>query len=187
MKKLLLITVLTLMSNLCLFASSDLKLVKGSVAELKGSKATICAKWDYSNSTIENKAINDFLNEKGDEWKRDYPKEIAKAEENFLSRLKDKASKHVTPVEGDDADYKIVVKVKNFSYGSTGASVWVGFGAGDARMWGTLEIYKKGASEPIAVIDIDGAGGSGYGNEKRRVECYREMAELLADILKKGK
>ena len=112
MKKLLLITVLTLISNLCLFASSDLKLVKGSVSELKGSKATICAKWDYSNSTIENKAINDFLNEKGDEWKRDYPKEIAKAEENFLSRLKDKASKHVTPVEGDDADYKIVVKVK---------------------------------------------------------------------------
>ena len=93
----------------------------------------------------------------------------------------------MTPVEGDYADYKIVVKVKNFSYGSTGASVWVGFGAGDARMWGTLEIYKKGASEPIAVIDIDGAGGSGYGNEKRRVECYREMAELLADILKKGK
>ena len=140
MKKLLLITVLTLMSNLCLFAGSDLKLVKGSVSELKGSKATICATWDYSNSTIENKAINDFLNEKGDEWKRDYPKEIAKAEENFLSRLKDKASKHVTPVEGDDADYKIVVTVKNFSYGSTGASVWVGFGAGDARMWGTLEI-----------------------------------------------
>jgi len=187
MKRFVLFLTVSLLVSLKMMAGSDLKLIKGSVLELKGSKATICAKWDYSNSTIEKKSIEEFLETKGEEWKRDYPQEIANAEQNFISRLRDKASKNVTPVEGDDADYMIIVKVRNFSYGNTSAAVWVGFGAGDARLWGTMEIYKKGESEPIAIIDIDGAGGAGYGNEKRRVECYREIAELLADILKKAK
>lgn len=187
MKRISLLLMVTVLCSLTAMASSDLKLVKGSVAELKGSKATICAKWDYSKSTLEDKPVSAFLKEKGEDWERDYPKEIANAERNFISRLNDKAKKHVTAVQGDDADYQIVVKVKNFTYGSTGLSVVIGFGAGDARLWGTLEIYKKGASEPIAVIDIDGAGGAGIGNELRRIECYREIAELLADILKRGK
>ena len=187
MKRLVLFLTVSLLVCLKMMAGSDLKLMKGSVLELKGSKATICAKWDYSNSTIEKKSIEEFLEMKGEEWKRDYSTEIANAELNFISRLRDKASKNVTPVEGDDAEYMIIVKVRNFDYGSTSASVLFGFGSGDARLWGTMEIYKKGESEPIAIIDIDGAGGSGYGNEKRRVECYREIAELLADIFKKAK
>ena len=79
MKRLVLFLTVSLLVSLKMMAGSDLKLIKGSVLELKGSKATICAKWDYSNSTIEKKSIEEFLETKGEEWKRDYPQEIANA------------------------------------------------------------------------------------------------------------
>lgn len=187
MKKAVLTLVIALMASMNAMAGSDLKLESGSVKELKGSGATVCAVWDYSNSTIEEKSIKDFLKEKGAEWERDYPDEIKRAEDNFIERLNDKAKKSFTAVSGNDADYKLVIKVKNFDYGSSSASIWVGFGAGDARIYGKMELYKKGVSEPLAVFDLDGVSGSGGGNEKRRVEAYRELAELFCDIVKKGK
>ncbi|MBQ1695766.1 MAG: hypothetical protein II076_07470, partial [Bacteroidales bacterium] len=85
------------------------------------------------------------------------------------------------------ADYTIVMKVKDFHYGQTGLAVAVGFGAGDSHLYGTMEIYKKGQSEPIAVLDVDGVPGAGFGNEIRRVEAYRELAENLAKLIKKAK
>ena len=187
MKKTILTLVVALMASVNAMAGSDLKMESGSVKELKGSGATICAVWDYSNSTLEEKSIKEFLKEKGEDWERDYPKEIQNAEDNFIERLNDKSKKNFKAVSGDDADYKLLIKVKNFDYGSRAASVWVGFGAGDARIWGKMELYKKGVSEPIAIFDIDGVGGSGGGNEWRRIEAYRELAELFCDIVKKGK
>ena len=167
-------------------AKSDLQLKKGSIVELKGSNASLSIVWDYINSTIEKKAIKDFLREKGADWEADYDNEIKKAEANFISRLNDK-SKDVRAITEGNGDYKIVVKVSEFHYGSAAASVLVGFGAGDARLYGLIEIYKKGSTEPIAVLDMDGVSGSGYGNEVRRVEAYRELAELLSKLIKKAK
>jgi hypothetical protein len=187
MKKTILTLVVALMASVNAMAGSDLKMESGSVKELKGSGATICAVWDYSKSTIEDKSIKEFLKEKGADWERDYPAEIKRAEENFIERLNDKAKKNFTAVSGNDADYKLVIKVKNFNYGSTGASMWVGFGAGDARIYGKMELYKKGEAKPLATFDLDGVSGSGGGNEQRRVEAYRELAELFCDIVKKGK
>ena len=79
------------------------------------------------------------------------------------------------------------MKVKDFNYGITGLAVAVGFGAGDSHLYGTMEIYKKGQAEPIAVLDVDGVPGAGFGNEIRRVEAYRELAENLAKLIKKAK
>lgn len=167
-------------------AKSDLQLIKGSLVELKGSQATVSVEWDYSHSTIEKKPIKEFLKEKGPDWEADYAAEIKRAEENFISRMNDK-SKDVKTIGDSNGDYKIVVKVRDFDYGSTSASVLVGFGAGDARLYGTMEIYKKGGLKPIAELDMDGVSGAGFGNEKRRVEVYRELAEILSKLIKKAK
>lgn len=168
-------------------AKSDLQLTSGSLSELKGSKAKVCATWDYSKSTIENQEIKAFLKEKGPEWERDYDAEIQRAEANFISRINDKTKDIQAITDKKQADYEIVVKVRNFDYGRTALAVVVGFGSGDARIYGTMEIYKKGVKQPIAVLDMDGVSGDGFGNEKRRVEAYRELAELLAKLIKKAK
>ena len=183
--KRLFVAIMCVMSVAVTFAKSDLQVVSGSLSELKGSNAKVSVKWDYSNSTIEKQDIQAFLKEKGAEWERDYKAEIERAESNFASRLNEK-SKDVVAVEGA-ADYEIVIKVRDFDYGKTAMAVLIGFGSGDARLYGTMEIYKKGVAKPIAVLDMDGVPGDGYGNEKRRVEAYRELAELLAKQIKKSK
>ncbi|MBR4584715.1 MAG: hypothetical protein IKO34_13040 [Bacteroidales bacterium] len=168
-------------------AKPDVVLVKGSLSALKSSKAKVFVRWDYSNSTIEGKEVGAYLKERGDDWVRDYDAEIARAEASFRERL-DEKSGDVSTVAGEDAaEYIIVMKVSDFQYGQAALSAIVGFGAGDSHLSGTMEIYKKGQSEPIAVLDVDGVPGSGYGNEIRRVEAYRELAENLAKLIKKGK
>ena len=145
MKRLFVSFVVVVASCVNVFAKSDLQLISGSLSELKGSKAKVCATWDYSNSTIEKQEIKAFLKEKGSEWERDYEIEIKRAEDNFLSRINDKTN-----------DIQAIVD-------------------------------KKGIEQPVAVLDVDGVPGGGYGNEKRRVEAYRELAELLAKLIKKSK
>lgn len=168
-------------------AKPDVTVIKGSLVELRKSNAKMFVRWDYSNSTIEGKEVNAYLKERGDDWVRDYDAEITRAESNFRERLDDESKDVQTTTDESSAEYTIVMKVKDFNYGITGLAVAVGFGAGDSHLYGTMEIYKKGQSEPIAVLDVDGVPGAGFGNEIRRVEAYRELAENLAKLIKKAK
>lgn len=187
MKKLLLLAA-GLFCAVTMFAKDDVSLEKGSVKELKGSKATVCVKWDYNNSTIDEKPVAEFLKEQGEEWVRDYDKELKQAEAAFLLAIDDEAGKHIkVTVDESESEYIMVIKVKNFHYGSTQATFMVGFGAGDARLWGKVEIYRKGESEPMAVIDVDGVHAGGFGNEMRRATCYAQLGENVGEIIKKGK
>ena len=168
-------------------AKPDVTVIKGSLVELRKSNAKMFVRWDYSNSTIEGKEVNAYLKERGDDWVRDYDAEITRAESNFRERLDDESKDVQTTTDESSAEYTIVMKVRDFKYGQTGLAVVVGMGAGDAHLSGTMEIYKKGQSEPIAVLDVDGVPGAGFGNEIRRVEAYRELAENLAKLIKKAK
>ncbi len=168
-------------------AKPDVTVIKGSLVELRKSNAKMFVRWDYTNSTIEGKEVNAYLKERGDDWVRDYDAEIARAESNFKERLNDESGDVQAINDEASAEYTIVMKVKDFDYGITGLSVAIGFGAGDSHLSGTMEIYKKGQSEPIAVLDVDGVPGAGFGNEIRRVEAYRELAENLAKLIKKAK
>lgn len=187
MKKTLLTLFVILAGIVTATAKPDVTIIKGSLLELKGSNAKMFVRWDYTKSTIEDKPVAAYLKERGPEWERDYPAEISRAESAFRKRLGDKSKDVSTVTAESDADYIIVMKVKDFNYGQTALAVTVGFGAGDAHLTGTMEIYKKGQKTPIAVLDVDGVPGKGYGSELRRESAYRELAENLAKLIKKAK
>jgi len=187
MKKTLLTLFVILAGIVTATAKPDVSLIKGSLLELKGSNAKIFVRWDYTKSTIEDKPVAAYLKERGADWERDYPAELTRAEKAFRERLGDKSKDVSTVTKESEADYVIVMKVKDFNYGQTALAVTVGFGAGDARLSGTMEIYKKGQKEPIAVLDVDGVHGKGYGSELRRENTYRDLAENLAKLIKKAK
>lgn len=187
MKKTLLTLFIIIAGVVTATAKSDVELQKGSLNELKGSNAKVFVRWDYKNSTIEEKPVAAYLKERGAEWERDYPAELARAEKSFRERLNKKSKDVSTVTEESDADYVIVMKVKDFNYGQTALAVVVGFGSGDARLYGTMEIYKKGQKEPIAVLDVDGVHGNGYGSEIRRETTYCDLADNLAKMIKKAK
>ena len=160
MKRIVLLLSFVMFCVVSMFAKADVTLQSGSLSKLKASKAKVYVVWDYTHATLEGKNVKEFLKEKGADWERDYKAELQRAEKNFM---------------------------KDFHYGSTGVSVMIGFGAGDAHMNALMNFYEKSVKEPFAVIDVDGVAGAGYGNEKRRVETYRELAEQVAKLIKKAK
>ena len=43
------------------------------------------------------------------------------------------------------------------------------------------------SAQAVIDVDVDGVAGAGYGNEKRRVETYRELAEQVVKLIKKAR
>ena len=187
MKRVVLLLSFVVCCVMSLFAKSDVTLKSGSLSKLKTSKAKVYVVWDYSHATLEGQDVKTFLKEKGKEWERDYKAELEHAEANFMERFNDKTKSVTITDKKSEADYTIVIEVKDFHYGSTGASVLIGFGAGDAHMSGLMNFYEKNTKQPFAVIDVDGVAGAGFGNEKRRIETYRELAEQVVKLIKKAK
>ena len=74
MKKFLLLMVAAVMS---LTAWADAKVENGSMRDLKNPEVRVLVTWDYSKMMIEDKKPADFLKEKGADWERDYPAEVA--------------------------------------------------------------------------------------------------------------
>ena len=187
MKRIVLLLSFVMFCVVSMFAKADVTLQSGSLSKLKASKAKVYVVWDYTHATLEGKNVKEFLKEKGADWERDYKAELQRAEKNFMDRFNDKTKSVTVTDKKSEAEYTIVIEVKDFHYGSTGVSVMIGFGAGDAHMNALMNFYEKGVKESFAVIDVDGVAGAGYGNEKRRVETYREVAEQVVKLIKKAK
>lgn len=187
MKRVLLLLSFVMCCVATLFAKADVTLKSGSLSKLKSSNAKVYVVWDYSHATLEGQEVKAFLKEKGPDWTRDYKSEIARSEQNFMERFNEKTKSVKITDKKSEADYTIVIEVKDFHYGSTGVSVLIGFGAGDAHMHALMTFYEKNVKQPFAVIDVDGVARAGYGNEKRRVETYRELAEQVVKLIKKAK
>lgn len=186
MKKFLFLMV-ALFSAITMSAKDDVTVKSGSLAEIKAAgKSNVFIVWDYSAATLGGKDVDAYLKEKGGDWAENYPQELAEAEAEFATAVGKSKFVDVT-LEKDQAQYIITVKVKDFHYGSTGVSVWIGMGAGDAHLNGSVEFTKNGSTDTIAVLDADGVPGGGYGNEARRRDAYEELGEWIVKLIKKAK
>lgn len=186
MKKIIFLFV-ALISVITMSAKDDVTVKSGSLSEIKAAGSSfVYIVWDYSAATLEGKNVDAFLKEKGEDWVANYPQELAEAEAEFAKAVGKSKFVNVT-TEQDQAQYVITVKVKDFHYGSTGVSVMIGFGAGDAHLSGSVEFTKNGSTETISVLDVDGVPGAGFGNERRRREAYKELGEWVVKLIKKAK
>jgi hypothetical protein len=186
MKKILILLLVLFSVNSSLYSKDDVTVKSGSLYELKARKdVKVNVVWDYTKSTIEGKSIDTFLNEKGQEWVSAYPKEIETAETWFKDKINQK-TKTINVVDSK-AEYVITVNVSDFHYGSTGLSVMVGFGSGNAHLSGKVIFTKVGSTEPIAILDVDGVPGSGFGNEKRRCSSYEKLGKWIVKLISDAK
>ncbi len=186
MKKFLFLMV-ALFSAMTMHAKDDVTIKSGSLSEIKAAGSSkVFIVWDYSAATLEGKNVTEFLKEKGEDWVQAYPGELAEAEAGFAKTVNESKFVKVT-TNKDEAQYIITIKAKNFDYGNTAASVIVGFGAGDAHLDAIVEFNKKGSKETLAVLDVDGVPGNGFGNERRRRNTYEELGEWVVKLIKKGK
>ena len=186
MKKFLFLMV-ALFSVITMSAKDDVTVKSGSLAEIKAAgKSNVFIVWDYSAATLGGKDVDAYLKEKGGDWAENYPQELAKSEAEFAKAVGKSKFVNVT-TEKDQAQYIITIRVKDFTYGNNALSYWVGFGAGDAHLNGSVEFTKNGSTETIAVLDLDGVPGGGPDNEARRKNAYEELGEWIVKLIKKAK
>ena len=186
MKKFLFLMV-ALFSVITMSAKDDVTIKSGSLAEIKAAGGSfVYIVWDYSAATLGGKDVDAYLKEKGGDWLENYPQELAKSEAEFAKAVGKSKFVNVT-TEKDQAQYIITIRVKDFTYGNNALSYWVGFGAGDAHLNGSVEFTKNGSTETIAVLDLDGVPGGGPDNEARRKNAYEELGEWIVKLIKKAK
>lgn len=185
MKKIMMLLAATLIS---LSAWADAEVKSGSMKELKNPDARVLVTWDYSKMTIEDKSVDEFLKEKGSDWQRDYPAEVAAGEAAFdvLFNKKDKKYALITDDE-DAAQYELVIHVDKFHYGSLGAAIAFGGFARGAHIEGTADVIKLSDKSLVASITFDCSGSAAYGNEARRILAYQDLAKDLAKLVSKAK
>lgn len=82
----------------------------------------------------------------------------------------------------------MIFDVNELDMGSGAASFFIGFGAGGAKMSGTMYLLKGKNSVPVLTVEIDGqTGRSGVTEIARRMDLYGELAEDMVKTLKKTK
>lgn len=171
-----------------LTAWADAEVKDGNLGELKSPDARVLITWDYSKMTIEDKAPAEFLKEKGPDWEKDYPAEVAAGEAAFdvLFNKKDKKYALITDDE-DAAQYEFIIHVDKFHYGSLGAAIAFGGFARGAHIEGNVEVVKLSDKSVIANIEFNCSGSAAYSNEARRVLAYQDLAKDLAKLIGKAK
>lgn len=185
MKKIFFLLVVMMVS---LTAWADAEFKSGSLRDLKNPDARILVTWDYSKMLIEDKKPEEFLKEKGADWEKDYPAEVAAGEAAFdvLFNKKDKKYALITDDE-DAAQYEFVIHVDEFHYGSTGAAIAFGGFARGAHIEGTVDVIKLSDKSNVATLKFDCSGKAAYSNEARRVLAYQDLAQDLAKLIGKAK
>lgn len=185
MKKHLLLLFVAMVS-LTALADADIK--SGSLRDLKNSDVRVLVTWDYEKMLIEDKTPAEFLKEKGSDWEKDYPAEVAASEAAFdvLFNKKDKKYALITDDE-DAAQYEFVIHVNQFHYGSIGAAIVFGGFARGAHIEGTIDVIKLTDKTIVATIEFDCAGKATYSNEARRILAYQDLAQDIAKLIGKSK
>ena len=182
MKKMIFLAV-AVMSTAVAFADADLE--KGSLSELKNPEARILVTWDYKKMLIEDKKPAAFLKEKGPDWEKDYPAEVAAGESAFDIYYNKKCKKFALITDDDEAaQYEMVIHVEKFHYGSTGAAIMFGGFSRGAHVEGTIDIVSRKTKKVIATIKFDCAGESAYSSEQRRVLAMQDLAKDLSKLVK---
>lgn len=166
----------------------DAKVKSGSMFPLKDANARVLVTWDYKNMLIEDKKPEVFLREKGPDWERDYPSELAAGESAFAVQFNKKNKKYAQITDDEDAaQYEMIIHVAKFHYGSMAAGIIFGSFARGAHIEGTVDIVDCATKNVIATAEFECAGDVSYSNEQRRVSACEDFAKDMAKLVSKAK
>lgn len=175
-----------MMMSLTTWADAEFK--SGSLIDLKNPDARILVTWDYSKMLIEDKKPEVYLKERGTDWERDYPAEVAAGEAAFDIFFNKKDKKYALITDDEDAaQYEFIIHVDAFHYGSTGAAIAFGGFARGAHIEGTVDVIKLSDKSNVATLKFDCSGSAAYSSEARRVLAYQDLAKDLAKLIGKAK
>lgn len=168
--------------------SASIKVLSGNLSVFNDNNITATVIFDYSNLNIEGTPYKKWLKDKGSDYVRDWPEQSAASEEYFIRCWNKDNDEGIQVTSTKGKPYVMVIDAREMDMGSGAASMLVGFGAGGAKLSGTMYIFKSGSNIPLLTVEIDGQTGRSAMTElARRVDLYGELAEDMVNTIKKTK
>lgn len=193
MKKLLSIAAALVLGASPMYADGDFALKSGSPEAVCQKGIQMNVEFDYSDCTIYDKdeekyfTVEDYMEFKGEEWKRDLPGELKKAEDAFSEEFNSDAKRCTINPIAKNAEFTVIFHLKEFCYGKK--VVWVS----SQNAWGSGEVSIKNNTTGEVIVTytfskVDGSVPMGTGMmELRRESCYEHVAEALVKRINKFK
>ena len=193
MKKLLfstLLAALLLAAGKAAAGSDPLQVVSGNLAYLN-LDATALVRFDYSQTMVEDKTLDQYLQSRGDDFVRDWPSDCKKAALYFINRVNSKNKKGggIQTTDDGPAHLMLLFHVKTLDMGNGGSTFipMAGAKAGGVIMNGTLEIINLSTNAVVCTVNIVNIKGQGHVSETVRLGlCYFEMATQLLKMASKS-
>lgn len=168
--------------------AGDINVLSGDLSVVKNPEITATVIFDYSDLMIEGKPWKEHLESRGEDFVRDWPAESAQSEGYFIACWNKDNKKGMQTTLSKGNEYTMVFDVNEMDMGSGAASFFIGFGAGGAKMSGTMYLFQGTNSVPVLTVEIDGqTGRSGVTEIARRLDLYGELAEDMVKAFKKAK
>jgi len=166
------------------FAANTVSVASGKSAVLKESSKALL-EVDYSATTIENLPLDEYLQKRGEDYVKNWPKDTDYAAKYFIDRFnkKNKGLKIVS--NQSEASYKIVIHVQELDMGNSG-SMFIPYAsakAGGIIMIGTVDIVDIKSNEVVCTLAVDQVKGGAHVSATVRMGLmFMELATKMCAI-----
>jgi len=188
MKKLLCLS-LVLLACVVANAKTTITVVDGDFTIAKNPEVVASIEVDFSEATVDDKPLNVYFEDKTEKNKADWDEDIEDGRNIFGKKWNKvmKKGKGMQLLNSTEAPYRMVIKVKKLSLGSTAASVIFGNWGGGANMSGDILLYDNNNNLVLDVDFFDVSGDSSYTEGGRIYNVFEQTANYVANYLKRMK
>ena len=149
--------------------------------------------WDHARVTNwEGLLWPQYLQKRGEDFIRDWPKDREKAESYFTVRFNKKSDYMRIDQQNTNAEYRMIVRIASIDVGNGGSTFnpWASAKAGGVIINGSIEIRDR-AGNLLCVMNIIEAKGIGHMSETVRyglalMNIAGDLCDFIKDV-KKGK
>ena len=167
-----------------LFAGNSVSVKSGNSSVLKESSKALL-EIDYSTTKVGNETLDEYLQRRGDDFVRDWPKDKEFAATYFKERFNKKSKGLQLTTDVSTVSYKIVIHVNSLDMGN-GGSAFVPFSsakAGGVIITGTIDIIDIKTNEVVCTLNVDEVKGVGHPSETVRLGAmYFELATQICKL-----
>jgi hypothetical protein len=172
---------------------SDMTLLSGTPEFIFTSGKFACVEFDYSNALVKNLPLEDYLDSKGEDYKKDWPDIQKGAEQKFVEKFNDENKDGMLILSNvKRASYKIIVHVNNLNLRKISIAKTVLLGPagqnGSINISAVIDIIDISNNNTLCQYQADNISGSTsykFSEASRVAASYGEVAESLIDQAKK--
>jgi hypothetical protein len=180
--KSLLISLLCLFGTVTLFAGNPITVKSGSISALK-SPVKALFEVDWSATKVGDQTLDTYLQGRGPDWVRDWPRDKETAASYFKTRFNKKSKGMKITSDASVATHKMLIRVKNLDVGNPVSAFFGPPKAGGVIMIGTIDIIDLATNQVLCVLYVDEVKGQGTLSETARIGMmYDVLAKKLCKL-----